>query len=107
MNRTLIIAVALAGALAMPGLLYAHEGHAHKVLGTIARVQATQIEVKTTDGKVLAIVFDAKTPITRGAAKLDATALKAGDRVSVEYTEAKKINTAKTIKLGESPASRK
>ena len=78
----------------------AHEGHTHKVLGTIASVQTNQIEVTGTDGKVLTIVFDAKTAITRGKDKLDATALKFGERVSVDYTQAKKTNTAKTIKLG-------
>ena len=107
MNRTLIIAVALAGAAALPVAVFAHEGHVHKVLGTIASVQANQVEVKTTAGNVLAIVFDAKTPITRGKTRLDATALKVGDRVSVDYTEAKKTNTAKAIKLGASPAGRK
>jgi hypothetical protein len=79
----------------------------HKVLGTIERVQAARLDVKGTDGKVVEIVFDAKTPITRGKAKLDATALKIGDRVSVDYTETKKINTAQTIKLGDTPAARK
>lgn len=108
MNRMLIMAVALAGALALPAAVSAHEGHVHKVLGTIASVQATQLDVKTTDGKIVTIVFDAKTPVTRGKAKLDAAALKTGDRISVDYTEGKdKINTAKTIKLGESPAARK
>ena len=93
----LIIVVALA-TQAM-----AHEGHTHKVLGTVAGVQANQIEVKGTDGKVLIIVFDAKTAITRGKDRLDATALKIGERVSVDYTQAKKTNTAKTIKLGTAP----
>ena len=107
MNR-LIMAVALAGALALPAAVPAHEGHVHKALGTIASVKATQLDVKTTDGKAVTIVFDAKTPVTRGKDKLDTAALKAGDRISVEYTEGKdKINTAKTIKLGESPAARK
>ena len=49
----------------------------------------------------------AKTAITRGKAKSDATALKVGDRVSVEYVQVKDVNTAKTIKLGEAPAPAK
>jgi hypothetical protein len=89
-------------ALAAPAL--AHEGHTHKILGALASVQAGQIDVKGTDGKVVTIVFDAKTPITRGKEKLDAAALKVGDRVSVDYTQAKNTNTAKTIKLGTAPA---
>ena len=90
--------IVLIFALAVPAM--AHEGHVHKVLGTVASVQPTQIDVKSTDGKVVTIVLDAKTAITRGKDKLDAAALKVGERVSVDYTQAKTINTAKTIKLG-------
>src|SRR5687767_8918545 len=82
----------------------AHEGHTHKILGTVASVQANQIDVKSTDGKLVTIVLDAKTAITRGKDKLGATALKVGERVSVDYTQAKTVNTAKTIKLGTAPA---
>ena len=105
MKTTLIAAVIVVLPFAAPVL--AHEGHTHKVLGTVANVQANQIEVKGTDGKVLTIVFDAKTAITRGKDRLDATALKIGERVSVDYTQAKKTNTAKTIKLGTAPAPAK
>jgi hypothetical protein len=38
--------------------------------------------------------------VTRGKEKLDATALKVGDRVSVEYMEAKKMMMVYAIKLG-------
>jgi hypothetical protein len=102
MKMKLVAPLVVALSLAAPAL--AHEGHTHKVLGTLASVQAGHIEVKGTDGKVITIVFDAKTPITRGKEKLDATALKIGERVSVDYTQAKNTNTAKTIKLGTAPA---
>lgn len=101
MKMKLVALLSLAVALVTPAV--AHEGHTHKVLGTVASVQASQIEVKGTDGKVLVIVVDAKTAITRGKDKLDATALKVGERVSVDYTQAKNTNTAKTIKLGTVP----
>ena len=100
-------AAAVVVTLALVAAARAHEGHTHKVLGTVASVQANQIEVKGTDGKVLTIVVDAKTAITRGKDKLDAAALKVGERVSVDYTQAKKTNTAKTIKLGTAPAPAK
>ena len=87
--------------------IHAHEGHTHNVLGTLTSVTKMQLEVKATDGKTLTVVFDAKTPITRGKDRLDATALKAGERVSVDYTEDKGTNTAKTIKLGTAPAAGK
>ena len=94
-------------ALVLPAVARAHEGHPHKVLGTVASVQGNRVEVKTTDGKAVTIVLDAKTTITRGKAKFDAAALKAGERVSVEYVEEKKTNMAKTIKLAEAPAAAK
>jgi hypothetical protein len=93
--------VILTLALVAPAM--AHEGHVHKILGTVASVQANQIDVKSTDGKVVTVVLDAKTAITRGKDKLAATALKVGERVSVDYTQAKTINTATTIKLGTTP----
>lgn len=102
MKMTLVAAVVVTLALVTPAM--AHEGHIHKVLGTVASVQAKQIEVKGTDGKVVTVVFDAKTAITRGKEKLDAAALKVGERISVDYTQAKNTNTAKTIKLGTAPA---
>lgn len=105
MKTKLIAAVVIAWLVATPAL--AHEGHTHKVLGTVASVQANRIEVKGADGKVVTIVFDAKTAITRGKDKLAATALKVGERVSVDYTQAKNTNTAQTIKLGTAPAPAK
>ena len=101
MKIQLVAAAVLTLTLVAP--VMAHEGHTHKVLGTVASVQAHQIEVKGTDGKVVTIVLDAKTAITRGKDKLDAAALKVGERVSVDYTQAKNTNTAKTIKLGTAP----
>ena len=86
---------------------YAHEGHTHKILGTVTSVQGSHLDVKTTDGKVITITIDAKTAITRGQTKLDAAALKAGERVSVDYTQSKNVNTAKAVKLGEAPAAAK
>ena len=102
-----ILAVVAAAALLLPVVARAHEGHTHKALGTIASVQSNQLEVKTTDGKIVTVVLDAKTAITRAKVKLDANALKIGERVSVDYTQAKNVNTAKTIKLGEQPAPSK
>ena len=107
MQRTLIPALVLAAAIVSPALVAAHEGHTHKILGTVASIQGTHVEVKTTDGKVITVMLDAKTAVTRGKARLDATALKIGERVSVEYTQLKTVNTAKTIKLGQAPAPAK
>lgn len=107
MQKKWIVAVALAGALVVPAMARAHGGHAHKVMGTVSSVEGNHVKVKTTDGKTVMIMLDSKTTITRGKAKLDATALKAGGRVVVEGTEAKDMVMAKTVKLGELAATAK
>jgi hypothetical protein len=99
-----IIGLAIA-IITLPGSALAHEGHVHKALGTVSTVVARQIVVKTTDGKTLTVLLDAKTAITRGKVKHDVAALKVGERVSVDYTEKKKVFTAKAIKLAEVPAA--
>jgi hypothetical protein len=99
MKRNWIVAAVMVGLLALPVVARAHEGHMHKALGTVASINAEHVEIKTTDGKALTVVIDKKTVITRGKEKLDATALKVGERVSVDYMEQKKTMIAHTIKL--------
>ena len=102
--RKSMIAAAMVTALLLPAAAGAHKGHVHKALGTVASIQGSQVAVKTTDGKAITVMLDSTTTVTRGKTKLDATALKVGERVSIDYMEEKKINMAKTIKLGETPA---
>ena len=104
MRKSFVI-VALAGALLVPVIARAHGGHTHKVMGTVSSVQGTHVEVKTTDGKTVMVMLDAKTAITRGKAKLDASALKTGERVSIDYLQEKDMNMARAVKLGAAPAA--
>ena len=104
MKRESILVLVLIGFLVAPAVMRAHEGHSHKVLGTVASVQASRVDVKSTDGKIVTITLDAKTAVTRGKAKMDATALKIGERVSIDYVQQKSVNIAKTVKLAEVPA---
>jgi hypothetical protein len=100
-----ILGVLVAAMLGLPAFAYAHEGHAHKVMGTIATVDGKTLSVKTADGKTTPVVLDAKTKITRGTAKLEASALKVGDRVVAEGAESKGTITAATVKVGETAAA--
>lgn len=99
MKTNWIFALALTAALALPVVSFAHEGHVHKALGTIATITGEHVEIKTTDGKNLTVMLDKKTTITRGKEKLDATALKVGERISVDYMEQNKMMMAQAIKL--------
>jgi hypothetical protein len=107
MNKKWIVAVALAAALVVPTVARAHEGHAHKVKGTVSQVDGNNIMVKTADGKTMMVMLDAKTAVTRGKTKLDATAVKVGERVLAEGMEEKNMIMAKTVKLGAALASAK
>lgn len=101
MTRRWIVGVALLGVLALPVVGLAHEGHAHKVMGTISAVTDSQIEIKATDGKTVVIALDAKTVYRHGKAKADVKMLKVGERVVVEAVQAKdaKVMTAKTVQM--------
>src|SRR6266545_6007104 len=85
--------------LVVPAVARAHEGHDHKVMGTISSVDGNNVMVKTTEGKSVMVMLDAKTKVTRGKEKLTAAALKVGDRIVAEGPEEKEMVTAKTVQL--------
>ncbi len=104
--RALLTSLCAAALLAaLPLAASAHEGHDHgkkKVLGTVAafHADASHLEVKDAKGVTVGVHVDAATKYVHAGKAVDATHLKPGTRVVVEYrTEAdKKIATE--IKLG-------
>jgi hypothetical protein len=104
MLKNSVVALALAGALVIPIAVRAHEGHTHKVMGTVSSIDGKNVVVKTTDGKTVTVVLGAKTKITQGKRTVDATALKVGNRLVAEGTEDKEMFLATTVRLGEVPA---
>ena len=100
MNRRYVIGLALAAALAVPAYARAHEGHAHKVMGTVTTRHENHLEVRTKDGKTVTITLTEKTSIVRGKQKLDLSALKEGERVVVDVGNGKAPMTAREVKLG-------
>lgn len=105
MRRIWIVAAALVAALGLPVASYAHSGHAHKVMGTVAAVAPTQLDVKTTDGKTVTIVLNAKTTFKQGTAKADATVVKIGERVVVSALQptGSKTLTATSVQMAKAP----
>jgi hypothetical protein len=97
-----IVVATLALALFVPIAVHGHTGHVHKVMGTVAAVTPTQLEVKTTDGKVAVVLLNAKTVYEQGTAKADLKTPKVGDRVVVEGTQATgaKNVTAQKVRIG-------
>lgn len=107
MPRLSIASVVALTWLVLAAALGAHGGHLHRALGTVAAVQKDQVDVRTNEGKTLRLVLDKKATVTRGKTKLDATALKVGERVSVEYMEEKQALVAHTFKLSTAAPAKK
>jgi hypothetical protein len=84
-----IFGAILAAALVMPAAARAHEGHAHKVMGTVSAVTANSFEMKTPEGKVITVALNEKTKFARGKQKVDAATVKVGERVVVEVASEK------------------
>lgn len=83
----------------MRALASAHEGHDHKIMGTIAAIEQTKIDVKTRDGKTVTIVLAAATKILRGTAAAAVGDLKVGERVVVNVGAGKEPLTAKDVRV--------
>ncbi len=101
--RTIGLMVALTIALAP--VAYAHEGHAHKVMGTVAVIHENHLEVKATDGKTAVITLNNKTKVLRGKTAARLADIKVGERVVVMATETKTKDgkttlTATQVNLG-------
>lgn len=105
MIKRLIVSAVLLAALAIPTVALAHEGHVHKIMGTVSMHHENHLEVKATDGKTSAITLNEKTKILKGTAKATAEDIKAGDRVVVSATETKgqdgkPVLVASEVRLG-------
>lgn len=105
MKRTWIAVIALAALIAIPGMARAHEGHSEKVMGTVSSVRGNHVMVKTAAGKDKMVMLDAKTKITRGKTKVEATDLKVGDRIVATGPEEKEMIMAATVQLAAAPAT--
>ena len=106
MSKRLMIGLALIAALAAPRVVGAHEGHAHKMMGTVAAWHDNQLEVKAEDGKTSTITLDEKTRILRGKAKVTAQDITPGERVVVTAMEkkgpdGKSVMIASEVRLAE------
>ncbi len=90
-------------ALVAAGPVSAHEGHQHKVMGTVVQVQADkggQVEVKTLDGKTVVLTCDDKTRFTKGKAAAALRDVVAGMRVVATTIEENKTIRAVEVQLG-------
>jgi len=89
MSRHAIMALALVAALVAAPYAIAHEGHAHKMMGTVATVNDHRLEVKAADGKTATVTLNETTKILRGKTPATLQDIKAGERVVVTAMEKK------------------
>jgi hypothetical protein len=89
MNKGIVAAALMTAGLLVPRYAGAHEGHAHKVMGTVATRHENHLEIKATDGKTLTITLNEKTKILRGRTKVKIEDIKDGERIVVSATETK------------------
>ena len=97
-------ALLLIGALASGRAAFAHEGHPHKVMGTVSSLHEHTLDVKGADGKSVSIVLNDKTKIVRGTKVTSTSDIKTGDRVVVTAIEKRGSNgkltsTASEVRL--------
>jgi hypothetical protein len=85
----------------------AHEGHDHKVMGTVTMAAADHVMLKARDGKDVTIQVTKDTKV-RSRPSMKVEEIKAGTRVVVTATQKKDGTfTARTIEVGAAPASGK
>ena len=75
---------AVAAALAVLGAMHLSAHEKFRIVGTVIKVQAAQLDVKAADGQTYEIDMDAKTRVTRNKKRVAVADLKAGQSVVVD-----------------------
>jgi hypothetical protein len=87
MRSVLGVALAPLALVALVGVASGHEGHAHKVMGTVAAVTAEQIEIVGQDGKKAAFVLTKTTVFKKDANVAALKDVTVGSRVVLSSVE--------------------
>jgi hypothetical protein len=103
--------LALFAALVWAALpVMAHEGHEHKVLGTVSMAAADHVMLKDKNNKEVTVYLNRDTRILKGKKPMTVADIKPGMRVVVTAVTVKEKDVekmmAKTIELGAAPAAR-
>ena len=96
--KTLFLTIgflALCGAGAL-----AHDGHIHRIMGTVTARDAKHLEVKTPSGENLSIAITPKTTATRSKRKVPLSEVQVGRRVVVAIGNGEDPLQAGEIQVG-------
>lgn len=85
--------------------LFAHEGHLHRVMGTVAAIDSAHVEIETKSGKKESFLLTKETRYVRGKRPGTATDVKVGERAVVSVIEKDGRNMATEVLLGDAKAS--
>ena len=99
MTRRTVRSAALMLVLGSAAML-AHDGHAHKIMGTVTARDAKHVEVKTPGGETLSIAINEKTAVVRGKRKVAITEVQVGRRVVVDIGSGEDPLIAREIQVG-------
>lgn len=106
-RMTMALAAVFTLALVSGSVVRAHEGHDHKIMGTVTMAAADHVMLKDTDGKDVTVKVNKDTKVKAKAA-VKVEEIKAGTRVVITAAQEKdKSFTAKTIEVGVATAAAK
>lgn len=109
MTRRLILAVFAALAV-FPLQALAHEGHDHKVLGTVTMAAPDHVMVKDTNNKDVTVYLTRETKVLKDKKPMRVEDIRTGLRVVITATTVKENNVekmvAKLIELGAAQSTR-
>jgi hypothetical protein len=106
MRSWLAVAIALI-VLGWAGQGLAHEGHTHKVMGTVTAIDATHVEVHSADGKHESYALSPETKYVKGATAAALADVQVGARVVLSVVEKSGKETVAEVRMAgsEKPAA--
>jgi uncharacterized Zn ribbon protein len=106
-RSTILLILLFICTLARGSVLRAHEGHPHKIMGTVTMASVDHLMLKDREGKDITVRV-AKDTKVKAKPALKVEEIKRGTRVVVTALQEKdKSFTAKTIEVGAPPAAPK
>lgn len=109
MTRRLMLAV-IAAAAVFPLQALAHEGHDHKVLGTVTMAAADHVMLKDKDNKDVTVYLTRETKVLKDKKPMKVEDIKTGLRVVITATTVKENGVekmvAKQVELGAAQSTR-
>lgn len=106
-RRTAVALIAFFALALTTNAALAHEGHDHKIIGTVTMAAADHVMLKDKDGKEVTVKVTKGTKVKSEPA-MKVEQIKAGTRVVISATQEKdKSFTAKTIEVGVAPKGTK